>query len=475
MKPKRSNEQRPGVVLVSEQYAPDMSSTAQLFEELLVELRRQGMRTAVCSMTPGYIAEVDRAPLREIRKGVKVRRMPRLPFARTNRAGEAMNWLWGTVAMSALALMTSRRDPLLVCTNPPMAHVVGALMKILKGQRFLALHYDLHPELPCAVGMLQPGSAVDRLWRRLNRWALRHADVAIAIGGYMEQAIKARYEGARTTIIHNWCDEKIVQPLAKRDSRFAREHELVDKFVVLFSGNMGRRQRLEILLEVATDLRDVPVRFVFIGEGVKQSKLQQQAQERGLSNVLFLPYQPRELMTHSLAAADLAVVSHEREVIGFGVPCKIYAYLASGRALLGLASRPCEVSDLIEESQCGWCFDEDHDRDAIGGKIRELLNDPRQVQLAGERAVAFFRNNFTLEIIAQQYWENIAAQHQAGPAPAIWERLWHRRWQPDNHERGRREFPAPARLQPLTSAVPQNGFGNKKAPSTRRRTEMDSV
>ncbi|KAA0226942.1 glycosyltransferase WbuB [candidate division KSB1 bacterium] len=415
------------VTLVSEQYAPDLSSTAFLFEELMIELRRQGVAASVRTLTPGYHGYVkeEKIAWRETRKGVPVRRLPRLPFNRSNRAGEALNWVWGTLCLTALALFSPRSAPLLISTNPPMAHIVGALMKIIRGQRFIALFYDLHPELSCAVGVLREGSLLDRVWRRVNRWALRHTDVAVCIGQYMEQVVKARHAHVKTAIIHNWCDPQVVRDMPKTASLFATENGLLDKFVVLFSGNMGWRQRLEILIEVAFKLQDVPIRFVFIGEGVKKPKLQEMAQTRKLNNVLFFPYQPRHLMEHSLAAADLAVVSHEREAIGFGVPSKIYTYMASGRAILGLASKPCELIDMVKALQCGWVFDEDHDKDAIVAQLRQLVQAPQPCLAAGRRARQAFEENFTLQLIAQQYLEVIQQQCEIGPAPSLLQR-WFR-------------------------------------------------
>ncbi|MDZ7266543.1 MAG: glycosyltransferase family 4 protein [candidate division KSB1 bacterium] len=434
------------VTLVSEQYAPDLSSTAQLFEELMVELQQQGVAVRVCTLTPGYHGYVrqGKVPWREVRHGVPVRRLPRLPFRRSNRVGEALNWLWGTVALALLAWRTPREAPLLISTNPPMAHVVGAVLKLLRGQRFIALFYDLHPELSCAVGLLREGSLIDRLWRGINRWALRHTDVAVAIGAYMERVIKGRYPAVATTIIHNWCDPRVVRCLPKQASLFAREHGLLDKFVVLFSGNMGWRQRLEILIEVAALLTDLPIRFVFIGDGVKKAKLQEMARARGLHNVLFFPYQPRHLMEHSLAAADLTVVSHEREAIGFGVPSKIYTYMAAGRAILGLASKPCELIDMVRECQCGWVFDEDQDRDAIADLLRNLLQAPQLSHHAGQRAREYFERHFTLQRVARQYQEVIQRLCETGPAPGLFSRLFNRSPQhPSLRQAGKSPAPPP--------------------------------
>ena len=412
------------IAFLSEQYIPDLGSSAQLFGELAQELARNDIGVQVRTLQPGYVQNAPRAAWHERTNNVEVRRLPRLPFARTNRKGEALNWIWATVGLTLHALCLPRRVPLLIGTNPPMLHIVGALMKVLKGQRFIALFYDLHPELACAVGVLRKGSLIDRIWRRLNTWILRHADLALSLGPYMEQTIKTRNAQAPTMIMHNWCDAKTVRSMPKAESRFATEHGLQDKFVVLFSGNMGWRQRLEILLEVAEKVQDTPVRFVFIGEGAKKAKLQETAQQHGLQNVLFFPYQPRELMEHSLAAADLSVVSQEREVIGFGVPSKIYTYMASGRPMLGLAGQPCEVIDMINEYQCGWTFDEDHDAAAIAAKLRELLQQREQCVAAGQRARRAFEEHFSLEVVARQYVEVIREHYALGPAPSWFERVF---------------------------------------------------
>ena len=421
------------VAFISEQYAPDVGSSAQLFAELARELVHNGADVQVCTLQPGYVKEAPAAPWRELREGVRVVRLPRLPFARTNRKGESLNWMWATLGLIVLALRVPRHVPLLIGTNPPMLHVVGAVMKWLRGQRFVALFYDLHPELSCAVGVLQSGSFIDRIWRRMNVWILKQADAVVCLGSHMERSVRARYAGAPTAIIHNWCDPELVRCMPKGESRFAREHGLLDKFVVMFSGNMGWRQRLEILLEVAAQVQEEPIRFVFIGAGAKKEKLQELARQKSLQNVLFFPYQPRELMEDSLAAAELSVVSQEREVIGFGVPSKIYTYMASGRALLGLASKPCELIDLIEETGCGWHFDEDHDQDTIAAKLKKLARRPERCAEAGRRARTQFENRFTLPIIAQQYAEIIQTQFDRGPAPNLFARLC----------RGRKDAPAP--------------------------------
>ncbi len=129
-------------------------------------------------------------------------------------------------------------------------------------------------------------------------------------------------------------------------------------------------------------------------------------------------------MEQSLAAADVAVVSQEREVIGYSVPSKIYTYMASGRPMIGLASQPCELTDLIGEADCGWNFDEDCGAAAMAEKLRELIRNSSEVIKAGARARRYFERHFTLQLSAAKYAQLIKALNQLGPAPHLFARLF---------------------------------------------------
>src|ERR1019366_5348905 len=134
----------------------------------------------------------------------------------------------------------------------------------------------------------------------------------------------------KLAIVPNWADPSAIRP-AEGTNGLRQEGGVGDRFVVMYSGNLGLSQNLEPVLEVARELRDQPVLFVLIGEGAAKAELVKQAAAMGLDNVRFLPYQPKEKLGESLTAADVHLIPLRRGLAGYIVPSKLYGILAAGR------------------------------------------------------------------------------------------------------------------------------------------------
>jgi len=146
-------------------------------------------------------------------------------------------------------------------------------------------------------------------------------------------------DAAKIRVIHNWSDAYAIQP-ASKDNAFAREHGLVDKFVVMHSGNVGLSQDVDALIDVAerlTDLTDVVVAIV--GEGSRKKFLQEEVSRRQLANVRFFPYQPKARLTDSFATTDVFIVSLKRGLAGFIVPVSCMEFSSPGAPLSPLSRR----------------------------------------------------------------------------------------------------------------------------------------
>src|SRR5262249_25054973 len=157
---------------------------------------------------------------------------------------------------------------------------------------------------------------------RTNRYLLTHADAVVALGDRMRQRLVSEKgaDPARTHVIHNWADCELIKPGPKLNA-FARCHGLADRFVVMHSGNVGLSQNLDVLIEAANRLRSKDrLTFAILGEGVRRGALEHMAAVRGLTNFVFLPYQPKESLAESFAAADVFVVSLKAGLEGSIVP-----------------------------------------------------------------------------------------------------------------------------------------------------------
>jgi glycosyltransferase involved in cell wall biosynthesis len=138
----------------------------------------------------------------------------------------------------------------------------------------------------------------------------------------------------------------------------------VDKFVVMHSGNIGLSQSLETVVDAAALLRDVAdIQVVLVGEGVKKTELQERALALGLSNMSFLPFQPKERLGESFAAADVFIISLQRGLAGYIVPSKLYGILAAGRPYVAAVEETCEVASITRAHQCGLVAEPSNARD----------------------------------------------------------------------------------------------------------------
>jgi colanic acid biosynthesis glycosyl transferase WcaI len=168
-----------------------------------------------------------------------------------------------------------------------------------------------------------------------------------------ERLVEKGAERDRIVVIPNWTDTSDLEP-RPRDNAWAREHGLDDTFVVMHSGNIGHAQDLDTLIRAATFLRDLDdLRIVLIGGGARRDELKELAKVLEVEQVVFMGYQPRELLADSLSSADLHVVGLARGLSGYVVPSRLYGVLAVGRPVLAAAESDSETAKVIDEVGAG--------------------------------------------------------------------------------------------------------------------------
>lgn len=241
---------------------------------------------------------------------------------------------------------------------PPFLGLVGYLLKKIRGQKYVILVFDIHPDLLMKVGGLR-NSWIIKCWRRMNSMVLSHADAVITIGEYMAQNLAGQFDVKKTTlgkvaVIPIWADTDWLKPIAKEQNSFIAEHHLEGKFIVMYSGNIGATHDIETLLEAIRRMKDRPkLQFVIIGDGAKKQFVVDSKAKYGLDNLLVLAYVAQERLPFSLSAADIAVISMESGTEGYLVPSRIYSSLAVGNAVIAACGQNCEMTDIVESNQCG--------------------------------------------------------------------------------------------------------------------------
>ena len=396
--------------LLSEYYAPEPASTAQLMTELSERLSEKGSDVEVWTSQPTYQGQEQQTlPYYQDTPGPDVFRLPSMQLDKDVLAYRALNWITYSFQVFSFLLLWKRQrnERLLALTNPPILPIVTALLGWIRGYKTILVIYDVYPDVAVELGMVSEDALVVRAWRALNRFAYRQADRIVVLDRQMKRKIKSkdgRIDPDKIQIIPNWEDPKSIQPMEKENNSFAVEHGYDQKFVILYSGNHGRHHRLKPLVEAADRIDDPQVQFVFIGDGAKKEMLRKHVREKGLSNVDFHPYQPKKRLPETLTCGDVTVVSEDPRMTGLCVSCKIYSSMAAGQAILGLSHEQSEIARIIDKADAGTNVQRP-DPDRIAQVLNSFANDPERAREMGQNARAFFLNHFTLEHAVDRYQE----------------------------------------------------------------------
>jgi colanic acid biosynthesis glycosyl transferase WcaI len=382
--------------VLNQYYWPGVEATAQLLTQLCEGLAEDFDVTVVTGRLHGH----DHLPDEEVRNGVRIVRVRSTSFDRSKLHLRAANYASYLADSVLTALREPQPDLVLSMTDPPIVGDIGLLAARRFGVPLLVISQDVFPEIAVAVKRLESRVLVGVL-RRLVGLYLRRADRIVAIGETMKERLEEK--GAppeRVRVIPNWVDTSALTP-QPRDNPWAAENGLVGRFAVMHSGNVGHAQDLDTLVRAATFLRDLDdLRIMIVGSGARSAEIGALAPRLDVW-VMFRPYQPREVLSQSLSAADLHFVGLAPGLSGFVVPSRVYGILAVGRPVLVAADEDSETVRLVRDAECGIVVPPGRPeraaaviRDAYEGNLplRQMGEKGRAyVEQEGDRAVAFRR------------------------------------------------------------------------------------
>ena len=345
-----SDGRRPRILVLNQYYWPGVEATAHLLTELCEALGEDYDVEVVTGVLHGH----EDAPREVEQNGVRIVRVSSTSYERSELARRAANYFSYLGAAGAHALRGPAPDLVLCMTDPPIVGDLGVAVGRRFGVPVLVISQDVFPEIATELNRLRNPAVVGVLGALVGAY-LRRADRIVAIGETMRERLRAK--GAppdRLRVIPNWVDTRAITP-QPRDNEWAAQNGLVDRFVVMHSGNVGHAQDLDSLVRAATFLRDRDdLRIVIAGFGARHTEMVALAETLEVQDtVRFLPYQMRERLPYSLSSADLHVVGLARGLAGYVVPSRLYGILSAGRPVIVAADDDSETARLVREIGCG--------------------------------------------------------------------------------------------------------------------------
>lgn len=401
--------------IITQFYPPDYAATGQLIEELAFQLSQQEIKVQIFTGQPGYAFERKSAPTTEAYDRLVVRRSRTTQIWPQRIRGKVINGLLFCLRSGIHLLKHSQRgNVLLVTTAPPYLPVLGLLANLCFKLPYICLIYDLYPDVAIQLNVVSQKNWLAQIWHEINRAVWGRSRQIIVLSPTMKQRITTKYPALadKISVIHSWANPNTIVPIAKQDNWFATQHKLTEKFTVLYSGNMGRCHDMETILEAANQLQQEAIQFVFIGSGAQYQGCVDQAQDMGLNNCLFLPYQDKQTLPYSLTACDLSLVSISPGMEGLVAPSKLYGTLAAGRPVAIICESHSYLRQILSAADCGRAF-VNGDGQGLAHFIRDLAGNHELAVRLGAAGRRYLLSHFTPEIIASQYSNVIKMQAKA--------------------------------------------------------------
>jgi glycosyltransferase involved in cell wall biosynthesis len=346
---RRAGNGRPRLLVLNQYYAPGFEATAYLLSQLCAALASDFDVTVIT----GKLAVPRADPGRTTDAGVQVVRVRSTAFDRSNLPLRALNYVTYLLSSMRAGLFARKPDVVLCMTDPPVIADVALVVARRYRVPLVVVSQDVFPEIAVELKRLESKPLIELL-RGLIGFYLRRADRVVAIGETMRARLEEKGAPAdRITVIPNWVDTEAITPAGK-DNEWARGQGLANAFVVMHSGNVGHAQNLDALVRAATFLRDLDDLVVtIIGGGARHAELVELSERLETDHVRFLGYQPRELLSQSLSAADVHVVGLARGLSGYVVPSRLYGILAAGRPVIVAADPDSETARVVQQESCG--------------------------------------------------------------------------------------------------------------------------
>ena len=404
------------VIFVNRYFYPDLSATSQILTDLAMHLAGSGVDVTVVTGRRRYTDPKESLPASEDISGVRVLRVATTGFGRLRLLGRAVDYSsFYVAAFFRLLTFLKAGDIVIAKTDPPLVSVVTAIAARLKRARQVNWLQDLFPEVAVILrpDLFKP--AITRIAQWARDWSLKCAELNVVLSeGMSHRLVNLGIKNSNIAIIPNWADDEAIAPVSHERNPLRTSWGLDGKFVVAYSGNLGRAHDVTTMLEAAQLLRNrSDIVFLIIGGGARLEHVQEFILRHTMTNIIERPYQARERLSYSLGAADLHLVSLIPALEGLIVPSKFYGIAAAQRPTAFIGNAAGEIGTLLRTHEAGRTFAVG-DAQGLADFIVELSEDPQKCASLGRNARRALETHWA-QTKAFERWRETLARLQNQP------------------------------------------------------------
>lgn len=401
------------ILVVCPHFAPDIAPTGEVMTSIAHELIDRGHQLHVVTSLPWYRDHkiepgwTGRLIRHDDQPWGRISRVHPFPTDKANVPARALAFGGFTALASVVAELARPRPDVVLAMSPPLTlGLTGWLAARTFRVPFVFNVQDVFPDVAVELGVLRNPTVI-KAASGLERFIYQRADAVTVLSDDLRDNLAGKLRGAgrrndpaKIRVIPNFVDTARIAP-NDRDNGYRREFGLEGKTVVMYAGNVGFSQSLDLVLTAAAALASEPdVVFVINGSGSARPELERQA--RGLANVRFVDLQPKDRLPEVLAAGDIHLVPLKAGLAWSSVPSKLYSVLAAGRPVIASVDAGTEVARVLERAGAGVAVPPG-DAESFTKAITRLLDEPDEARDMGNAGRAFVEGWASPRAVAEAY------------------------------------------------------------------------
>ena len=388
------------ILLITQWFDPEPTFKGILFAKELVS---RGFEVEVITGFPNYpggtLYDGYRVKViqKEVIDGVLVTRVPLFPSHDKSKLGRVFNYLSFAFSSLIYGLFFSKRADIIYAYHPPLTVGISVLtIKLFRRVPVVLDIQDMWPDTLKATGMISNSRLLRFVSKVCNLIYSGVTKIVVLSPGFKNLLIDRGVPENKIEIIYNWADERV---LRTKNIEMPKEFESIEGFKVLFAGNIGQAQGLNVVLDAALLLKDdVPnIHFLVLGRGLKLDDLKRRAKELNLDNVHFLPAVGMEKVGSFLGSADALLIHLNSDpLFEITIPGKTQAYMAVGKPIIMGVSG--DASSIVLRADCGVCFEPKNSVALAEAAKGLMLLDSTDIQRLGKNAERFYDENLSVKV-----------------------------------------------------------------------------
>ena len=302
-------------------------------------------------------------------------------------------------------LKAKNGDVLYLGSTPPINGLLAAFLKKTKRLPVVYNLQDIFPDSLAGTGLAKRGGLLWKIGRVVENITYRNADKIIVISDDFKKNIMAKgVPEEKIVVVYNWVDENAVVPVAKEENPLYAELGINrEKFSVVYAGNFGHAQNIDVTIAAAERLKDVDdIQFLMFGTGGLVEDYKKIAQEKGLKNMFFFPLQPVEKVSQVYSLGDLGIVACKKGLGKGAFPSKTWSIMSAGTPVIANYDEDTDLERLVKDNGLG-VFSAADDSEQMAQRIMDMYDNRELCAEYGRNARQYILDNVSKEKSTQKY------------------------------------------------------------------------